>query len=105
MTDNLDKFDSINAVDENENYDSNLIDLSFESINKPEEPEKKLHTMSASTNAIVEKFASLDDKYLGDVVRAAVYLLKNASDSEREEAYKATQVLRNKPGKKKSGAK
>ncbi|CAK3485532.1 hypothetical protein VCRA2123E130_430002 [Vibrio crassostreae] len=103
MNKNLDKFDNFDIQDENENenYESTLIDLSDESLKKTEEPKPTLYTMSASTIDIVEKYADIDEMGLGDVVRAAVYLLNNSKEEQRNEAYQATQVVKKKRGRKK----
>ena len=74
------------------------IDVSADTVTG-EAPVSRLYTMTSSTTAIVSKLSELDAKGLGDVVRAAVWLMKSASEDERKRAYEQTRVTKKKLGR------
>ncbi|HIF9315440.1 TPA: hypothetical protein ACX6Q1_003802 [Photobacterium damselae] len=61
---------------------------------------KRLYSMTKSSIDQVDKFCDLDGKGMSDVVRAAVWLLDNASEAERNEAYRNTKIVKKQRGRK-----
>lgn len=61
---------------------------------------KRLYRLTQSTVNCIEHYANEDEVVYADVVRAAVYLLKNTTKSERAIAYSNTRIIKKRPGPK-----
>ena len=91
-------FDSFSDDDTNRDYSkpSN----SGSDVLDGEEVIKRLYAVTQSTIDTLDHYSTEDSVGYADIVRAAVYLLKNSGAEQRADAYKATRVIKSKTGPK-----